>query len=663
MKRRRHTLQVSTFPFLAVLLSAMGALLVVLLSVDRKARLAALEKAQQATARAAEEAERIAAARRAEWENRKQEVQADWERKREELHARLSAEERELQARMSRLRNELADAASRLRAEQDQTGELGRRLEVERGLLEATEKALDASRNADGKVAVLSEAARANLVRMTTDVQQLEKALADLKAARERDRNTYSVVPYRGKNGESRKPLYVECAAAGLIFHPDRHTLTPSSAAAEVRAEVERRTAGQKDRPYLLVLVRPEGVPGYYHLQNALRGLDVEFGYEFIDADWNLDFPVTDDQPRTTVASANEQPSGTPLKGIPAAKDPPKAFSPVQGGEGSLPPLSSEHGGQGSGVRGWSPGNSRPSIGEGGEGSAIGKPGTAGPGIFQPADGTSHGTPGSSPSQGTPGSSPSQGGPSTSSPTGTEGPRGTNEGSSMNIGSAPSLGAPEPGGLSARQGSGMPSRDADKPGSGKPTPTAELGTNAGSATKGDEQASVHAPPPILPGDSDSGKGGSKPPGNVIAHTGNPSAEGNSRPGQSPGGSLLPTPERRPPPLRPARLTGDRDWLIFIECTEDGVILYPSRLSVPLSVLNHAAATNPLQQAVQQMIDRRQATVRPGELPFRPQIRFLVRPENMRSFHIAYPSLNSVQAPMTVQNLQPKDDVLSIMAGQ
>ena len=40
MRRRRQTLHVSTFPFLAVLLCAMGSLILVLLVMDRRARLA-----------------------------------------------------------------------------------------------------------------------------------------------------------------------------------------------------------------------------------------------------------------------------------------------------------------------------------------------------------------------------------------------------------------------------------------------------------------------------------------------------------------------------------------------------------------------------------------------------------------------------------------------
>ena len=39
MRRRRQTLQVSTFPFLAVLLCAMGSLILLLLVIDRRAHL------------------------------------------------------------------------------------------------------------------------------------------------------------------------------------------------------------------------------------------------------------------------------------------------------------------------------------------------------------------------------------------------------------------------------------------------------------------------------------------------------------------------------------------------------------------------------------------------------------------------------------------------
>jgi hypothetical protein len=125
---------------------------------------------------------------------------------------------------------------------------------------------------------------------------------------------------------------------------------------------------------------------------------------------------------------------------------------------------------------------------------------------------------------------------------------------------------------------------------------------------------------------------------------------------------MPKSARRPIALRPARLNGDLDWVIFIECRPEGAVLYPAQQAFPLRALSSGAAGNPLQKAVQAMIDRRQATVRPGDLPYRPQIRFLVGPDALRSFHLAYPALEGLAVPKTRQNLQPEDDVFAIVAG-
>ncbi len=91
MRRPRHKLQVSTFPFLAVLLGAMGALILLLLVMDRRSKIVARTRAIEAHAAqlavskskkldtsAADEAARL----------------AEWERRREELHDLLRAGER-----------------------------------------------------------------------------------------------------------------------------------------------------------------------------------------------------------------------------------------------------------------------------------------------------------------------------------------------------------------------------------------------------------------------------------------------------------------------------------------------------------------------------------------------------------------------------------------
>jgi hypothetical protein len=83
-----------------------------------------------------------------------------------------------------------------------------------------------------------------------------------------------------------------------------------------------------------------------------------------------------------------------------------------------------------------------------------------------------------------------------------------------------------------------------------------------------------------------------------------------------------------------------------------LIIFPSeRRIASASLLKSEDASNPLLEVVQQMIARRQATVRPGEPPYRPMIRFRVRPEGLRSYYLAYPALEPLHVPMTRENIE------------
>jgi hypothetical protein len=103
--------------------------------------------------------------------------------------------------------------------------------------------------------------------------------------------------------------------------------------------------------------------------------------------------------------------------------------------------------------------------------------------------------------------------------------------------------------------------------------------------------------------------------------------------------------------------GNRDWILRVECLGDAVVLYPSsRRFLTATLAPNQDGRKELVQAVQQMIARRQATVRPGELPYRPQIRFLVRPEGVRTFFQVYPVLEVVGVPMNRQDVEQDEDV-------
>jgi hypothetical protein len=91
-----------------------------------------------------------------------------------------------------------------------------------------------------------------------------------------------------------------------------------------------------------------------------------------------------------------------------------------------------------------------------------------------------------------------------------------------------------------------------------------------------------------------------------------------------------------------------------------VVLYPSQRTFPLSTLG--GNSSPLVETVRQMIERRQGLVRPGDLPFRPQLRFLVLPANLRTYHLIFPTFEALPIPKSRQNLDPDDDVAAIVAG-
>jgi hypothetical protein len=101
-------------------------------------------------------------------------------------------------------------------------------------------------------------------------------------------------------------------------------------------------------------------------------------------------------------------------------------------------------------------------------------------------------------------------------------------------------------------------------------------------------------------------------------------------------------------------------VLFVECRGDLVVVHPSRRS--FAVAEVLGPDNPLLECLQEMIARRQALVRPGDLPYRPHVRFLVRPADLRTFHAVFPTLDALAVPKSRQNLAPEDDVAAIVAG-
>lgn len=285
---------VSLFPFLAVLLCTMGALLVLLVVLTQKAQQQAIaEAAAQKSSAAEPQAERPAAG-------------ADDHSEIEALAARLD-EMRRYQQRLNKLREQ---AAARLHDEQLRLSHLEehtRRLEHELAKLQIASQQLEA---AAGQRIVDQQQAERESARLRRLVEQTQQELERLREQAS-SKKSYAIVPYKGPNGTYRRPIYIECRRDGVIIQPEGIRLTANdflapfdpgnplakalrAARGELNARAAKAGEAEQPDPYPLLVVRPDGIELYAAARQAIESWDASFGYEFINEDWSLEYPAPD---------------------------------------------------------------------------------------------------------------------------------------------------------------------------------------------------------------------------------------------------------------------------------------------------------------------------------------------------------------------------------
>jgi hypothetical protein len=629
MRRRRHQLQVSTFPFLAVLLCTMGSLILLLLVLDRRAKIVAQRKAHEDAAQVQAERQRLAhqlAHQTAEEERLAADRQAQWERRQQQLHALLAQQEQDLLSKVQAVRGQVEAAGAKVRAEEARALTLKEQLQIINARLFGSQQASQAQQQAAVNAAKQSEEAKRELARQAGELLQREQALANLKALRERQKQTYSLVPYFGKRGDNRRPIYVECADSGLVFHPDRLALASYQLTeGRVRAEVEQRIARQQNEPapgqvapvpYLLMLVRPDGIRNYYNVLQALAGMKVDFGYEFVEPDWIFDF--------SGEATGQAWQMNAKAPPAPGHAGPPPAPPRPSGFSGGMVQLS-----DGSGPGGNSGRGARPGGGSGPDGQLAGGPGN---GNRLPA-GSGSGGKGATP------------GANESAQVGKIPGPASVPGLPQIPGAGGPAWQPQAGGAVAGSPAGPPSA-ASAPMQGGSGPTWQP---AGGAVAG-----PHLGPPgeASPQSGSAGSGGVLQGSAADTVSAPPAMGPSSTPGTSSisGGKAGTKASGPPPPL--GRLLGNRDWIIFVDCSRSAVVVKQGNQKFTVETLEAAPqGAHPLTEAVRQMIARRQATVREGEPPYRPLLRFQVQPEGLRSYYLAYPLLAPLGVPMARENVE------------
>jgi hypothetical protein len=295
MSRRREDNEnpVQLFPFVAVLLCTMGALLVLLISVARSAK----EHAEHAAVVQRAKAEAAAASR----------SQADLQK--------IAAAKQEL-AEIARYRAELqverVRAATALRENQERLSHLEDHMRRLREQLATMQLAAAELNSLEGEHYDDREQAQREIERLQQLIADGQKLIEELKAEHNARSKSYAIVPYDGKNGTRRRPIYIECVGDEVILQPEgvrfprgdfRPPIGPGSplvaairAAREYIVQNEPPEAGKAAIPYPLLIVRPDGIESYYLAREAIQSWDSEFGYELVEQDWELKYSPADPQ-------------------------------------------------------------------------------------------------------------------------------------------------------------------------------------------------------------------------------------------------------------------------------------------------------------------------------------------------------------------------------
>ncbi len=325
--RRSTTPSVQLFPFLAVLVCVMGALIFLLLVTTRRIRQQALERAAAVELQQQFEAGLLTLPRDIapivpeaeppEFEAppieipiaepppepvplppagpTAAELRAEWE----QIVGVLQADRERLESQLRQVETTAASTEADANALEAGLQEMQRRRDQ---LKQATEQL--------GSAGAQQAQRRAELDR---ELSRVDTELRRVRAEQSRAAGRFSIVSYDGQSGTTRRPIVIECTEAGLTFAAEGITVTPQQlngftptynpllAGTEAlmtywaaRDLKDVRSGASAGRPYVLLVVRPGGTTGYYVARRLLEGLDQPFGYELVTEDQQFEWPETD---------------------------------------------------------------------------------------------------------------------------------------------------------------------------------------------------------------------------------------------------------------------------------------------------------------------------------------------------------------------------------
>jgi hypothetical protein len=292
IKSRSGGNNVTLFPFLAVLLCTMGGLIMLLIVITRNIReqndvsaVSTVNPAAQETVISEAETQYIL-------EQIQQEAdEAEWYA---ENFAQSGAN----------AEKELADIRAELASKERQT----EKIKDELDRLAKLAKTLQNNEKINQDTEYLTQ----SLAQRQQQKKDLESVLSQLQKEAAQDAKSYAIIPYKGKNGTFRRPVYVECKDNKVIIQPEGVELNlddfiladrpdnPMDTALRVVRQyyTETNQVQRGTEPYPLLVVRPSGVEAYSMVRQALGSWVNEYGYELVDEDWQMKYPPSSEELR-----------------------------------------------------------------------------------------------------------------------------------------------------------------------------------------------------------------------------------------------------------------------------------------------------------------------------------------------------------------------------
>ena len=304
MARRHHNNSISLFPFLAVLVCAMGSLILLLLVMTRKMRQDQYVEQAAIVGSVASEIDEALAAQIAALEKQIASAELNLSSLQANAQAlRLSADES--QVRITDLESELAQLRKKLEDSDSGTLPVAQTLEESRKLkaeevalirqLKDTEKRLLSKQQQLAKAQDASNEASLALKEKHSDLLKLRDQVDEARNNLAKVSGTSTLLEFSNSTGTERTPIVIDVSGRGFEIYPNGIRITQADMegfpvrdnpllSAILAIHQHRSENSVTGAPYVLLLVRPDGALPFYGAQRILTESNIHYGYELLEA-------------------------------------------------------------------------------------------------------------------------------------------------------------------------------------------------------------------------------------------------------------------------------------------------------------------------------------------------------------------------------------------